>query len=91
MSPKAENQGYPRNAGFPLSDPAHTANNGMRSKGPDSSCAPLCREHHQEYDAGRKAFEAKYQIGMRAVAAGNWNRFMIYQDAIAAIRRTLNL
>jgi hypothetical protein len=51
-----------------LCDPAHTENNGMRSKGPDSSCVPLCRTHHMEYDAGRKAFELKYGLDMRALA-----------------------
>lgn len=50
-------------------DPAHTQNNGMRSKGPDSSCAPLCRVHHREYDAGREAFEVKYRIDMKREAA----------------------
>jgi len=54
------------------SDPAHTANNGTGSKGPDSSCAPLCRVHHREYDAGRKKFEAKYGIEMRTVAGAFW-------------------
>ncbi len=52
---------------FPC-DPAHTENNGMGSKGPDSSCVPLCRKHHREYDAGRKAFEKKYGLDMKAIA-----------------------
>lgn len=56
-------------------DPAHTQNNGMSSKGPDSSCAPLCRRHHREYDAGRKSFEAKYSVDMSALAAAHWKRF----------------
>lgn len=50
------------------SDPAHTINNGMRSKGPDSSCVPLCRLHHEEYDAGREVFEKKYRLTMRLIA-----------------------
>jgi hypothetical protein len=50
------------------SDPAHTENNGMRSKGPDSSCVPLCRKHHHEYDAGRAAFEEKYRLDMQGLA-----------------------
>jgi len=53
-------------------DPAHTVNNGTGSKGPDSSCAPLCRNHHREYDSGRKAFESKYRINMQAIAASHW-------------------
>ena len=62
-------------AGAGYSDPAHTENNGMRSKGPDSSCAPLCRKHHREYDAGRKAFETKYEIDMKTTAAKYWKRY----------------
>ena len=53
-------------------DAAHTENNGMRSKGPDSSCAPLCRKHHREYDAGRADFERIHKIDMQAIAAGFW-------------------
>ena len=33
-----------------LCDPAHTENGGMRQKGRDSSCVPLCRRHHDELD-----------------------------------------
>ncbi len=58
-------------------DPAHTENNGMSSKGPDSSCAPLCRgfgllNHHEEYDAGRERFERKYGLDMQREAAAHW-------------------
>ena len=60
-------------------DPAHTENNGMRSKGPDSSCAPLCRVHHEEYDAGRKAFEEKYEVSMKDVAA-KWYALYLEQS-----------
>lgn len=56
-------------------DPCHTQNNGMGSKGPDSSCAPLCRLHHQEYDAGRRKFEYQYGVDMAAEAAAWWKRF----------------
>jgi hypothetical protein len=42
----------------------HTKNNGMRSKGPDSTCVPLTRAEHREYDAGRAAFERKYGVVM---------------------------
>lgn len=57
-------------------DTAHTQNNGTSSKGPDSSCAPLCRTHHREYDAGRKAFEKKYGVDMKAVAAA-WHKLYL--------------
>lgn len=54
---------------------AHTENNGMSSKGPDSSCAPLCAKHHLEYDAGREAFEKKYNVDMQKVAAEHYARY----------------
>lgn len=57
-------------------DPAHTKNNGMSSKGPDSSCVPLCRKHHLEYDAGRKKFEKKYSVDMKTIAAQYWARYL---------------
>ena len=44
----------------------------MRSKGPDSSCAPMCDQHHREYDAGREAFELKYAVNIKAVAAEHY-------------------
>ncbi len=69
-----------RHQNYPT-DPAHTKNNGTSSKGPDSTCAPLCRVHHDEYDAGRKDFEKKYSVDMRAVAASYWKR---YQEEHAA-------
>ena len=59
--------GVGRCVGVPV-DACHTENNGMSSKGPDSSCAPGCRKHHREFDAGRKAFEAKYGVDMKAVS-----------------------
>ncbi len=63
-------------------DPAHTENNGMRSKGPDSSCAPLCRfPHHREYDAGRKAFEMKYGVDMKNEAAAHWAAWQLVKEA----------
>lgn len=57
-------------------DPAHTENNGMSSKGPDSSCAPLCRQHHLEYDANREAFETKYAVDMKAIAAQYYQQWL---------------
>jgi len=57
------------------SEAAHTQNNGMRSKGPDSSCVPLCRKHHDEYDFGREAFEKKYCVDMKALAAEHYARY----------------
>lgn len=57
-------------------DPAHTENNGMRSKGPDSSCASLCRKHHEEYDSGREAFERKYGLNMKAIGAMQYTAYL---------------
>lgn len=54
-------------------DPADTENVGMSMKGPDSSYAPLCREHHRAYDSDRKAFELKYGLSMKEVATAWWN------------------
>ena len=56
-------------------DPAHTENNGTSSKGPDYSCVPLGRGHHREYDAGRKAFEKKYDIDMQETAKKYWETY----------------
>lgn len=63
-------------------DPAHTENGGMRMKGRDSSCVPLCGfgfiggekslNHHAEYDADRDRFEAKYELDMKREAAARW-------------------
>jgi hypothetical protein len=61
---------------FKRSEPAHTERNGMSSKGPDSSCAPLCRAHHREYDRNRKAFERKYGVDMRQLAKEHYEKFL---------------
>lgn len=69
---------------FPGCDACHTENGGMRMKGPDSSCAPLCREHHDQYDGraklpngkvGRVEFERYYGVDMRAMAAAWWDLY----------------
>jgi hypothetical protein len=36
------------------SQAAHTESNGMSSKGPDSSCVPLCLLHHDVLDGRRQ-------------------------------------
>ena len=60
---------------FPV-DPAHTQNNGTSSKGPDSSCIPLGRKHHDEYDRDRKAFERKYRVHMRELAKESYRLYL---------------
>lgn len=62
-------------------DPAHTQNNGMASKGDDSTCGPLCRPHHREYDANREAFEKRYGINMRKIAAEHYARYLAERAA----------
>ena len=61
---------------FGLTQAAHTENNGMSSKGPDSSCAPLCCDHHAEYDAGRERFERRYLINMKNNARVCYERYL---------------
>lgn len=65
-------------------DPAHTENGGRSMKGPDSSCAPLCRVHHDQYDGraklpngevGHSAFDRYYAVDMKKVAAEWWALF----------------
>lgn len=65
------------------SDPAHTAKtNGMRSKGSDESCIPLCRFHHQEMDGQlstqvttKEGFARKYRMDLAAIAADHYSEF----------------
>ncbi|HET9304839.1 MAG TPA: hypothetical protein VFO46_02320 [Candidatus Sulfotelmatobacter sp.] len=52
-----------------LSDPCHTTNNGMSSKGPDSSCIPLCREHHvEQHNIGLVDFAREYDLDLKREA-----------------------
>lgn len=78
---KIDDPSMPSFMRIPVVDPAHTQNNGMRSKGPDSSCAPLCRQHHREYDAGREAFEKRYEIDMKEEAQKVYAAFLIEREA----------
>lgn len=66
-------------------DPAHTEFAGMGQKGPDESCAPLCRVHHDQYDGqakllngglGHEAFERFYELEMREIAS-SWYRIYL--------------
>lgn len=64
-------------------DPAHTVKtNGMRSKGGDDSCIPLCRTHHNEMDGRllisvttKAAFAEKYGLDLAAIAAEHYARY----------------
>lgn len=47
---------------------AHTVNNGMRSKGSDYACVPLCFTCHREYDSGLRSkalFELDHGLSMK--------------------------
>jgi hypothetical protein len=70
-------------------DPAHTVNNGRGSKGPDSSCIPLCRFHHDEMDGRlstaittKSAFAAKYGLDLEHEAATHYATFLIWKESI---------
>lgn len=60
----------------PDTQAAHTVNNGRSSKGPDSTCVPLCipgaRGHHAEFDAGRARFDQKHGVDMYQVSQQFW-------------------
>jgi hypothetical protein len=66
-------------------DLAHTENNGMRSKGPDSSCAPLCRMCHNEYDSGREEFERRTGLDMRRIAREHWDSYVLASSKRGAL------
>lgn len=59
------------------SQAAHTENNGMRSKGPDSSCVPLCPSHHRSFDQARASFATYHNVDLREKAKeyfAEWQR-----------------
>ncbi len=65
-------------------DPAHTENNGRGSKGPDSSCIPLCRHHHDEMDGRlsitittKSAFASKYGLDLEKEATTHYVAFLL--------------
>lgn len=75
---------------YAIIDPAHTVNNGRGCKGPDSSCIPLCRMHHDEMDGRlskrittKEAFAAKYDLDLAKEAAAHWAIYQIDREATA--------
>ena len=71
---------WPRTATI---DPAHTVNNGLATKGPDSSCIPLCRHHHDEMDGRlstqvttKKQFAAKYGLDLAEESAAHYALYL---------------
>ena len=68
---------------MPTIDPAHTINNGRSSKGPDSSCIPLCRYHHDEMDGRlstavttKRQFAAKYGLDLAEESAAHYALYL---------------
>ena len=45
-------------------DPCHTGAHAYGRKSSDLSCIPLCRRHHDEFDANPRAFAEKYRINV---------------------------
>jgi hypothetical protein len=43
-------------------DPCHTGPHGMSTKSSDYSCIPLCRQHHDEYDAAPYDFQDAHAL-----------------------------
>lgn len=48
-------------------DPCHTGPHGVGQKSCDLSCIPLCRKHHQEYDANPVKFAERYKLDIPAL------------------------
>ena len=48
-------------------DPCHTGPHGVGQKSCDMTCIPLCRKHHQEYDAAPVKFAARYKLDIPAL------------------------
>jgi hypothetical protein len=70
----------------PGTQAAHTEHNGMASKGPDSSCVPLCPRHHDELDGrrqlsiggiGKQDFLRLYQVDLKAAAAAYFRQWQL--------------
>jgi hypothetical protein len=55
--------------GSPYPDPCHTGPHGMRQKADDHTCIPLCRRHHQEYDASPTVFSDTYGLDIPKIVA----------------------
>lgn len=48
-------------------DPAHTGPHGINQKSSDLDCIPLCRRHHEEYDACPWKFAFKHKLDIPAL------------------------
>lgn len=80
----AEPETFPAARLLRIIDPAHTENNGRSSKGPDSSCIPLCRTHHrQQHNIGWPAFENHYGIDRARESAALYLAYTIWKESKA--------
>lgn len=50
-------------------DPCHTGGHGTGQKSCDLSCIPLCRKHHDEFDAAPRSFAEKHGLDVPALIA----------------------
>lgn len=60
-----------------LVDPCHVGPHALSRKACDLTCIPLCRRHHDQYDADPKAFAERHGLDVYAVIArlnGEWVR-----------------
>lgn len=48
-------------------DPCHTGQHGMGQKSCDLSCIPLCRRHHQDFDASPREFAELHGLDIPAL------------------------
>ena len=48
-------------------DPCHTGPHGIGQKSCDLTCIPLCRRHHDEFDANPLKFAARYKLDIPAL------------------------
>ncbi len=59
-------------------DPHHTTVGGMRIKGTDYHCIPLCRYHHDEHDhMGKQSFYEHYGIDRWEEVANNLEGWIV--------------
>jgi hypothetical protein len=50
-------------------DPCHTGPHGIGQKSCNLSCIPLCRKHHQQFDADPRGFTDKHRLNVPALIA----------------------
>jgi len=48
-------------------DPCHTGPHGVGQKACDYTCIPLCRQHHDEFDAAPVKFAERYKLDIPAL------------------------